>query len=79
MWRDLTIGANGALMAADLGDASGRYLDVEGYARWQVSKDFDVFGGYRYFVLDAYGEATSRDFDADVDVHGWFCGAGVKF
>ncbi|MBL8755572.1 MAG: hypothetical protein JNK15_19905 [Planctomycetes bacterium] len=79
MWRDFTVGANAALMSADLGDASGRYLDLEGYGRWQIGKDFDVFAGYRYFVLDGYGEASSREFDADVDVHGWFFGAGVKF
>ncbi len=79
LFGSLTVGANAALMSADLGDASGRYLDVEGYARWQVTKEFDVMAGYRYLVLDAYGVATDRDFDADVDVHGYFFGAGVKF
>ena len=34
---------------------------------------------YRYVVLDAYGRATSRDFDADVDVEGLFFGAGIRF
>lgn len=75
----LTFGANAAVMAADLGDAAGRYLDVEGYARWSAAKDFDFFAGYRYMVLDAYGQATSRDFDADVDVEGFFFGAGIRF
>jgi hypothetical protein len=74
-----TVGVNGAVIAADLGDGSGRYLDVEAYARWSAAKDFDFFGGYRYVVLDAYGRATSRDFDADVDVQGFFFGAGIRF
>lgn len=79
LFGSLTFGANAALMSADLGDAAGRYLDVEGYARWSAAKDFDFFAGYRYMVLDAYGRASSRDFDADVDVQGFFFGAGVSF
>lgn len=74
-----TVGANVALMSADLGDGSGRYLDVEGYVRWAAAKDFDFFAGYRYVVLDAYGRASDRDFDADVDVEGLFFGAGIRF
>ena len=35
--------------------------------------------GYRYILLDAYGVATARDFDADVDVQGIFITAGIKF
>jgi hypothetical protein len=79
LFGSLTIGANVALMSADLGDGSGRYLDAEGYVRWSAAKDFDFFAGYRYVVLDAYGRATSRDFDADVDVEGLFFGAGIRF
>jgi hypothetical protein len=79
LFGDLTVGANCALMSADLGDASGRYLDVEGYARWQITKEFDVLAGYRYLVLDAYGIASDRYFDADIDVRGYFFGAGVRF
>lgn len=79
LFGSFTIGANGAVMVADLGDAGGRYLDVEGYVRWSLAKDFDIFGGYRYLVLDCYGQASSRDFDADVDIHGYFFGAGIRF
>jgi hypothetical protein len=79
LFGSFTIGANGALMSADLGDGSGRYLDLEGYVRWSAAKDFDFFGGYRYVVLDAAGRASDRDFDADVDVDGFFFGAGIRF
>jgi hypothetical protein len=75
----VTIGANAAIMAADIRDASGRYWDMEGHVRWQATKEFDVMAGYRYILLDAYGTATSRDFDADVDVQGVFITAGIKF
>ncbi len=78
-YEQLTVGANAALMSADLGDGSGRYLDVEAYVRWSPAPDFDFFAGYRYVVLDAYGRAGSRDFDADIDVEGLFFGAGIRF
>jgi hypothetical protein len=74
----LTIGANAAIMAADVRDASGRYWDLEAYARFQADR-FDITAGYRYLLLDAYGRATSRDFDADVDLQGIFITAGVTF
>lgn len=73
-----TAGANAGIMSADLGDASSRYLDVEAYLRWQASEDIDLLVGYRYVVLDGYGQATSRDFDADVDVQGVFVGGGIR-
>ena len=34
---------------------------------------------YDGVLLDAYGVATGRDFDADLDIQGWFFGAGIKF
>jgi hypothetical protein len=74
-----TLGANFAWMSASLGDASGIYLDAEAYARWSAAPDFDFFAGYRFVSLDAAGKATSRDFDADVDVQGFFFGAGIRF
>lgn len=75
----VTIGANFAVMSVDLGDADGRYVDTEAYVRWSVARDFDFLGGYRYIVIDAHGEATGRDFDADVEVQGLFVGAGLRF
>jgi hypothetical protein len=75
----LTVGVNAAIMALDFRDASGRYFDLEGYARLQATKHLDVMAGYRYVLLDAYGKATARDFDADVDIQGLFVTVGVTF
>lgn len=79
MWKDFTIGANMGVMSADLGDANGRYWDLEGYANWAVNDSYDIKFGYRYLLLDGYGRASSRDFDADVDVQGLFLSAGIRF
>jgi hypothetical protein len=76
-YYDLVLGANGAIMAGDLGDANGRYVDLEGYARLQATRDFDITAGYRFMLLDSYGRASSRDFDADVQ--GIFVTVGLKF
>lgn len=76
---DLTLGANGGVMAADLGDADGRYWDFEVYGNYQFNEDFGIRGGYRHLLLDGYGRASSRDFDADIDVQGLFVSAGVRF
>ena len=75
----VTLGANAALMAGNWRDADGRYLDAEGFARVQVVDEVDLIAGYRYLVLDANGTATSRDFDADITVQGWFIGGGIRF
>ncbi len=74
-----TLGTNLAWMTASLRDAKGIYIDLEAYARWSAAPDFDFFAGYRFVSLDAAGKATSRDFDADVDVQGFFVGAGIRF
>jgi hypothetical protein len=78
-YGDFTFGAAAGIMAADLGDANGRYWDLEVYTNWQVDDAWDVRGGYRYLLLDGYGRASSRDFDADVDVQGLYISAGVRF
>lgn len=77
-----TGGANASLMALDVGDGSGRYWDAEAYVRWEGTidrADIDVMVGYRYILLDAYGNASGRDFDADIDVNGVFISAGIRF
>jgi len=78
-YGDFTFGANAGIMAGDLGDANGRYWDMEAYANWRVDDQFDIRGGYRYLLLDGYGRASSRDFDADVNVQGLYISAGVRF
>ena len=79
IWEDLTFGANAGIIAGDLGDANGRYWDIEAYGKWQINQQLDVQVGYRYLLLDGYGRASSRDFDADVDVQGLFVTGGVRF
>lgn len=76
---NLAFGANFAGMYADVGDARGRFFDTEAFARWTVSTEFQVFGGYRYVLFDADGKATDRQFDADVAIDGVFLGVGVRF
>ncbi len=76
---DVSLAASAGVMAADLGDANGRYVDIEALARWQMTDSLQVMGGYRYLVLDAFGAASGRDFDADVDFHGFFVAGGISF
>lgn len=79
LWGTLSLGANMGFMSIDVRDASGQYWDIEGYLRWQATRKLDLMAGYRYIVLDAFGQATNRDFDADVDMQGLFLTAGIKF
>jgi hypothetical protein len=78
-WRDFTFGTNMGIMAADLGDANGRYIDFEAYASWAINQSYDLKASYRYILLDGYGRASSRDFDADVDVQGLHISGGIRF
>lgn len=78
-WRDFTFGTNMGIMSADLGDANGRYIDFEAYASWAINQSYDLKAGYRYILLDGYGRASSRDFDADVDVQGLHISGGIRF
>ncbi|MFO1076489.1 MAG: hypothetical protein U1E73_02045 [Planctomycetota bacterium] len=70
---------NAGIMSADLGDANGRYFDLEATGRWQATDGFDVLGGYRMIVADVAGRASDRDFDADLYFQGWFLSGGVRF
>lgn len=79
MWGTLSFGANMGFMSIDVRDADGQYWDIEGYVRWQTTRKLDLMAGYRYIVLDSFGNATGRDFDADVDLQGLFLTIGVKF
>ncbi|MFN6145251.1 MAG: hypothetical protein ACK5AL_02705 [Planctomycetota bacterium] len=76
---NVSVGATFAGMYADVGDATGRFLDGELYARWLLSSEFQIFGGYRYILLDAAGKASDRKFDADVAIDGLFFGCGICF
>lgn len=75
----VTLGGNAGLMYADLGDGKGRYWDVEAWGRWQVTEALSLMLGYRFILKDSRGEASSRDFDADLNVQGLFLSAGLRF
>lgn len=71
--------ANLGVMSADLGDADGRYVDAEAGVALRPVRQFEFIAGWRHIVMDAIGRASSRDFDSDVYVTGWFIGGGVRF
>lgn len=71
--------ANLGFMSASLGDAKGNYVDGEVMVRVHPSRQFEAFVGYRFTVLDAMGQASGRDFDADVTIAGFLIGGGIKF
>lgn len=75
----VTLVADAGVIAANLGDANGRYWDVEALARFKPGDDFELFAGWRYLLMDSHGIATARDFDADIYMNGWFIGGGVRF
>jgi len=75
----ISFGVNGGAIAITLTDATGRYWDAEGYVRATLMQHVELIGGVRYLLFDAHGEASHRDFDADLDVFGWFIGGGVRF
>lgn len=63
----------------DLGDADGRYWDGELFVRASPWSMVEFIGGYRYLSFDSSGEADGRDFDADLELTGWFLAGGIKF
>jgi hypothetical protein len=64
---------------SDLGDASGRFFDVEGIVDWSVSPHAHVFAGYRVVDIDGSGDAGAQAFAADLQIRGWFLGGGLRF
>lgn len=75
----VTLRSNLGVMTADLGDAKGRYLDFDAGADLRLGQGFQVSAGYRHIVMDANGRASSRDFDADVYINGFYITGGVRF
>jgi hypothetical protein len=70
---------DGGWMSIDLGDVEGTWWDLEGRVTASLDDRFDVFAGYRHIDLDTEGVAGSQRFDADIQLGGWFVGAGVRF
>jgi hypothetical protein len=71
--------SNLGVMTADLGDGKGRYLDFDLGADLRLGQSFQVSAGYRHLVMDANGNASGRDFDADVYTNGFYITGGVRF
>ena len=81
---EVTLGSWSALidlaaMDLDLNDADGSYWDLSATLTWRPQESFEFLAGYRYLGMDTDGTADSRKFDADLDLRGWFIGAGVVF
>jgi hypothetical protein len=75
----VSLAASASLMSADLGDANGRYWDVDALIKVQPGGQFELIAGMSYLLVDAHGRAGGRDFDTDFDVFGWFVGGGWSF
>lgn len=75
----IALQANAGLMSANLGDANGRYWDVEALVTCKPAPGFELIAGYRYILLNASGTATGRDFDANLDIRGFLLGGGIRF
>jgi hypothetical protein len=75
---DLRLDLNVGGMALDFGDIDGTVLDVEAILRGEF-EHFGVFGGYRFVMIDAKGEADDQNFDGDLDLAGWMLGVSVRF
>lgn len=66
-------------MSIDLQDADGTFLDIEAMLRANPWDHVEFFAGYRYILMEASGEASGQDFDADLVFQGWFAGGGITF
>ena len=66
-------------LAADLGDGSGIYWDLDATIGVRPQDDIELLVGYRWVQADVPGRADGRDYDADIDVQGWFVGGGIRF
>lgn len=73
------ITVEGGGMKVNLEDADGTYWDLEGLFRYQPVKHVNLFAGYRWISLDAQGTADDQDFDATLQLRGWFVGGGISF
>jgi hypothetical protein len=78
-FSDFTLGVNGGVMVANLGDGEVTCADLEAYTRYQLTNEIDLLAGYRYMMIDGEGVAEDRDFQADMAVQGWFVGGGLRF
>ena len=66
-------------MRVNLDEVDGDYLDFEAMLRISPIDNLEIFGGYRILQVDGTGEVDSQDYNADVELSGWFVGGGLTF
>ena len=62
-----------------LGDNEGRFLDLEAMVEWSPLPLGQLFLGYRLIDIDGSGDTGTESFAADLQIHGWFVGGGLRF
>lgn len=60
-------------------DFDGTFVDLEGFLSYRPVGPVELYAGYRYVILDTNGTFDGEDFLADLEVQGFFVGAGVIF
>ncbi len=63
-------------LKADVGDASGMFLDVEALLRYSPTPKIHLFAGARLIRIDANGTADGQDFDLNLTLKGFMGGVG---
>ncbi len=63
-------------LKADVGDASGMFLDVEALLRYSPTPKIHAFVGARLIRIDANGNADGQDFDLNLTLKGFMGGIG---
>jgi hypothetical protein len=63
-------------LKADVGDASGTFLDVEALLRYSPTPKIHLFAGARLIRINADGTADGQAFDLDLTLRGFMGGIG---
>ena len=75
----LTLAATASGLYANLPDADGTFWDFDAKLSYQPWPLMEMFAGYRFLRLDAFGVADSQDFDTELTMQGWFFGGSFRF
>ena len=66
-------------MNIHLNDAKGNFLDIDGRVSVSVAPLVELFGGYRYVLIDVLGDVDGQAFDTDLELTGWVLGGLISF
>ncbi|HLQ37473.1 MAG TPA: hypothetical protein VK348_06715 [Planctomycetota bacterium] len=73
----------GYISIPKIGDAKGKFWDLEAMLEMRPTAMFHLFGGYRIINLEAQGDESSggsnNHFDVGMRVSGWQIGGGLRF